>query len=84
MAILGTILFVLFFLALAPASREMIGNTFTNAGDWIVKWAPLSYAVLLLVLIVPVVAAIIVMKWPQPPEPEDPLARYKQAEDIIE
>lgn len=84
MAILGTVLFALFFVLLAPKTRTMLGGVVTGAGDWIVKWAPLSYLLLMVVIIVPAVAALVLIKWPQPPEPENPLARYKAAEDVIE
>lgn len=84
MAILGTVLFALFFVLLAPKTRTMLGGVVTGAGDWIVKWAPFSYVLLMIVVIVPAVAAFLVIKWPQPAEPENPLARYKAAEDVIE
>ena len=84
MAILGTLLFALFFLLLAPASRAMLGCILAGAGDWIDKWAPYSYVLLAVVVIVPIIAAVVVIKWPAPPEPENPLARYKAAEDVLE
>lgn len=84
MAILGTVLFALFFILLAPASRAMIAGVFAGAGHWILKWAPYSYLVLAIVIMVPAVAALTVIKWPQPPEPENPLARYKRADDVLE
>jgi O-antigen ligase len=84
MAILGTVLFALFFVLLAPKTRTMLGAVVAGAGDWIVKWAPYSYFLLMIVVIVPAIAAIVLIKWPQPPEPENPLARYKAAQDVIE
>ena len=83
MAILGTLLFTLFFVLLAPKSRAMLGTVFTGAGDWVVKWAPYSYVLLLVVVFAPILASLVVIKWPEPPEPENPLARYK-AEDVLE
>ena len=84
MAYLGTILFAVFFLLIAPGSRAMMGTILVGAGDWIVKWAPYSYFLLMLVILIPAVAAMVLIKWPQPPEPEDPLARYKTADDVLE
>ena len=84
MAYLGTILFALFFLLLAPKSREAIGAVLVSAGDWMAKWAPYSYIVLAIIIIVPSIAALTLIKWPQPPEPENPLARYKNAQDVLE
>jgi len=83
MTLLGIGLFVVIFAMLAPASRTMLTNSVAGAGDWIVKYAPLSYLVLAMVLIVPIVATAVVMSKPNPPEPENPLARYK-AEDVME
>ena len=48
------------------------------------KYAPFSYLILAIVILVPTIAALVLIKWPQPPEPENPLARYKGAEDVIE
>lgn len=84
MAILGTVLFALFFVLLASKTRAMLAGVVVGAGDWIVKWAPYSYFLLMIVVIVPAVAALVIIKWPQPPEPENPLARYKNAQDVIE
>ena len=84
MAILGTVLFTLFFVLLAPKTRNMLAAVVTGAADWVVKWAPYSYFLLLIIVIVPALAALVIIKWPQPPEPENPLARYKAAQDVIE
>ena len=84
MAYLGTLLFALFFILLSSKSREFLGNVFAGAGDFIDKWAPFSYIVLAIIVLVPVIAAITLIKWPQPPEPENPMARYKGAEDVLE
>ncbi|PWU00720.1 MAG: hypothetical protein C5B51_24700 [Terriglobia bacterium] len=81
--ILGIVLFVLIFVMIGSSSRELMTNVFAGAGDTIAKYAPLSYIILLVIVIVPIVAAIVVMKWPEPPEPENPLARFKH-EDVME
>jgi len=84
MAYLGTILFALFFVFLAEKSRKMVFDVLSGAGDWIDKWAPYSYIGLALVVLIPAIAALVLIKWPQPPEPENPLARYKDAADVME
>ncbi|HLK49381.1 MAG TPA: hypothetical protein VKT49_14670 [Bryobacteraceae bacterium] len=48
------------------------------------KWAPYSYIVLASVVLIPTLAALVLIKWPQPPEPENPMARYKAAQDVLE
>lgn len=83
-AYLGTLCFALFFLFLSAKSRAFIGGAFDAAGDFMNKWAPASYIVLAIVVLVPTVAALLLIKWPQPPEPENPLARFKTADDVIE
>lgn len=84
MAYLGTVLFALFFLLLSSKSREFLGGAFAGAGEFMAKWAPYSYVVLAIVVLVPSIVATALIKWPQPPEPENPMARYKAAEDVIE
>jgi hypothetical protein len=37
-----------------------------------------------MVVLIPAIAALVLIKWPEPPEPEDPLARYKAATDVLE
>jgi len=84
MAYLGTILFALFFLFLSSKSRDFILGAFSAAGDFMDKWAPYSYIVLASVVLIPTLAALVLIKWPQPPEPENPMARYKAAQDVLE
>ena len=84
MTLLGIGLFVLIFAMLLPAARGMLDHALSGAGEWIGKYAPFSYVVLVIVLIVPIVATIVVMNAKAPPEPEDPLARYKNADDVVE
>ena len=84
MAFLGTIVFAVFFLLIAPKSRAMLGGVLDGAGDWVTKWAPVSYFLIAVGVLVPALAALVVVKWPQAPEPENPLARYKSAQDVIE
>ena len=83
MTLLGIGLFVLIFMMLMPATRTMLDHSLTGTGEWLVKYAPFSYLLLAVILIVPVIATIVVMSKPNPPEPENPLARYK-AEDVLE
>jgi len=79
----ATAAFTIFFLLIAPKSRALITGWMGDAGNWVVNWAPLSYLVVMLVIMAPLVAAILMIKWPKPVEPENPLARYKH-EDVLE
>ena len=84
MAMLGLGLFVVMFLMITPKSRGMLSGAVSGAGDWIVKYAPLSYLVVAVLVLVPLIGAIVVMRWPEPPKPEDPLAKYRGGEDVLE
>jgi len=78
---LGAVLFLLFFILIAPASRALLGQWLSQAGTWTAAWAPFSYIILLLLLAAPFVSFFLMHHWPKTPEPENPLARYKH-EDV--
>jgi len=79
----ATAAFLIFFLLIAPKSRALLTGWMGDAGNWVVNWAPLSYLVVLLVIMAPIAAALLMIKWPKPAEPENPLSRYKH-EDVME
>lgn len=79
---LGPILFLVFFLMIAPASRTMILGWLSDAGKWTFAWAPFSYILILLLIVAPFVSYYLMLRWPKPPEPDNPLARFKRGEDI--
>jgi Na+/phosphate symporter len=78
---LGAALFLIFFILIAPASRALVTRWLSEAGAWAVAWAPLSYIVLLMLIAAPFVSFYLMSRWPKIPDPENPLARYKQ-EDV--
>lgn len=84
MTLLGIGLFVLIFAMLTPTSRAVVERALSGAAEWTAKYAPFSYLVLATVLIAPIVAAIVVMNKKAPPEPENPLAKYKNLDDVLE
>jgi hypothetical protein len=75
--------FVIVFLLITPQSRALIQTWMGGAGNWVTAWAPLSYLIVGFVIAAPVAALLLMMKWPKPVEPENPLARYKH-EDVVE
>ena len=81
---LGPIIFLVFFLLIAPKTRAMISGMLGNSGDWITHYAPFSYVVLALLVVAGFVSMNLMVKWPKTPEPDNPLARYKNGEDVIE
>lgn len=76
--ILRTGIFLGAFLMIAPQSREFLVSHVTSAGEQIHAWAPFSYVAVMLFLIAPFASMYLVQKWPEKPEPEDPMAKYKK------
>ncbi|MGA2146851.1 MAG: hypothetical protein ABSH49_18020 [Bryobacteraceae bacterium] len=70
--------FLFIFVLMMPQIRVPLFERLGGAGDWIGKWAPFSYIVLALFLAATIAALVIMIKWPAPPKPEDPLAKYKK------
>ena len=51
---------------------------------WMHAWAPFSYILLLIMLVAPIVSLKLIQSWPKYVEPEDPMARYRHGEDVLE
>jgi hypothetical protein len=79
----ATFAFLVVFLLIAPKSRALLSGWMGDAGNWLTAWAPLSYILVALVIAAPIAALVLMVKWPKPLEPENPLARYK-AEDVVD
>jgi hypothetical protein len=80
---LGTVLFTVVVLLVAPQSREFIMTRLASAGTFVHNWAPFSY-ILMLLLVAASFAAMYVMKsWPKSEAPESPMAKYRR-EDPVE
>ena len=75
--------FLVFFLLIAPKTRAMFTGWMSDFGSWVVNWAPFSYLIVGLVLAAPVAAAMLMIRWPKPVEPENPLAKYKY-DDVVD
>jgi hypothetical protein len=73
MAYLGCILFGLVFMFLEPKTRAALTSGFSNWGER----GPLSYVVLALMAVAPLIAYIVLKSAPKIEEPENPLAKYK-------
>jgi hypothetical protein len=84
MAYLGCILFGLIFLVITAGStgslQERVGQTIA----WIHAWAPFSYLIILILLLSPMVSLKIMHSWPKRVEPEDPMAKYRHRDDVLE
>ena len=79
----ATFAFLVFFLMIAPKSRALLAGWMGDAGAWVTAWAPFSYLIVAMVIAAPIAAMILMIKWPKPLEPENPLAKYKH-EDVLE
>ncbi len=77
---LGAILFLVFFLLIAPQTRGMITGMLGQSGDWISNYAPFSYILLSLIAAAGVFSLNLMLRWPKIPEPDNPLAKYKRDE----
>jgi hypothetical protein len=79
---LGTVLFTVVVLLVAPQSRFFIMARVATAGSFIDHWAPFSY-ILMLLLVAATFAAMYVMKsWPKTEEPENPMAKYRRQDPV--
>lgn len=74
---------IVMFLMIAPKSRTFILESISQAADWAVAWAPLSYVIILVILMAPLVSWYVISSGPKVTAPEDPLARYKNADDVL-
>ena len=77
---LGAILFLVFFLLIAPQTRGMITGMLGESGDWISHYAPFSYILLSLIAAAGIFSLNLMLRWPKIPEPDNPLAKYKRDE----
>jgi len=80
---LGAVLFLVLFILIAPPSRALLGQWLAHAALWTSAWAPFSYILLLLLFVAPFVSFLLMRRWPKVPEPENPLARYKN-DDVLD
>jgi hypothetical protein len=78
MGYLGCLLFGLFFLLIAPGSREALAAKVGVSTEWIHIWAPFSYVLIGLLLMGPFVGIAVLKCAPKIEEPENPLAKYKR------
>ena len=84
MAYLGCVLFGLIFVLMTVGSSGALGARMAETFAWIHRWAPFSYLLLMIVLAAPIASIKIMASWPKHVEPEDPMAKYKHANDVVE
>ena len=79
---IGTILFMVVIVMIAPQSRQFVMNSVASAGNFIDVWAPFSY-VLMLLLVAAVFGFMYVLRsWPETEEAENPMAKYRREEPV--
>ena len=64
MMFLGAFLFILFFVLIAPQSQHFLLSLATGASTWISDWAPISYILLVILLVAPVIGIHMIRSWP--------------------
>jgi hypothetical protein len=84
MAYLGCALFGLLFFVMAGMSNGSIGARMDQTFAWLHAWAPFSYLLILLVLAAPIVSVKMIASWPKHVEPENPMAKYRNGDDVID
>ena len=84
MAYMGCILFGLVFLLLSPKVRDGITSRMGMSTEWIQAWAPISYVIIGIILLAPLVGVIVLKTAPKIEEPENPLAKYKREAELLD
>ena len=79
----GTIAFTILILLVAPKTRALLAGWMGDAENWTVAWAPFSYVLMALLILAPLFAMVLMMRWPKPVEPENPMSKYKH-EDVLD
>jgi len=81
---IGCVLFGLSFLVISAKSSGALGAKMDTTVQWIQNCAPYSYVILLILLVAPLVSMQLMRSWPMHVEPEDPMARYRHGDDVVE
>ena len=76
--IVGPLAFLLFFLFMSDTARGKIGDTMAAVTQWINAYQPVSYMVVAIILMAPLLSYLLVLRWPRTPDPENPLNQYKR------
>jgi hypothetical protein len=75
---LGSFLFAIFFVLIAPPSRAFVMHYLSTGGAWMMAWAPFSFMLLAIITAAPVCVIRIMRSWPKHVEPENPMAKYRR------
>jgi len=73
----GPLLFLIFFAFMSATVREKTANVIGTITHWINLYQPMSYLVVIVVILAPLLSFFLVAYWPRTQEPENPLLRYK-------
>jgi len=84
MAYLGCILFALMFMVMSSQANGSLAARMSQTWAWLHGWAPFSYLIILIILAAPAVVMKIINSWPKHEEPVNPMAKYKNAADVVE
>jgi len=84
LAYIGCALFGLIFLLMTAHANGAMGSRVSAMLDWLHGWAPFSYLILGMLLLAPIACIKVMHSWPKRKEPEDPMAKYRHATDVME
>jgi hypothetical protein len=82
--ILGPALFLLFFMFMSGTVREKTGNTIATVMHWVDVNQPFSYLVVGGFAAAALLSAVLVVRWPQRPEADNPLLQYRREHPDME
>jgi hypothetical protein len=75
---------MMFFVFLAPQTRNFLGGVFAGAGKFIADWAPFSYILLLLLGAAMIAGIYLIRTWPERVDAENPMAKYNREDPFEE
>jgi len=74
----AAIAFLLMFVFIAPQTRTFVFGLVAGAGEWITKWAPISYIILAILVLAPLAGFLVMQTGPVRVEEGNPMAKYRK------
>jgi len=84
MRYLGLALLGLVYLGIATVSNGSLLAGVEHTRVWIETYRPLSYIVILVAVFSSLFSLKIICTWPKRQEPQDPMAKYRHPQDVLE
>jgi hypothetical protein len=84
MMYLGAFLFMMFFVLLAPQTRNFLAGVLLGASTFLEAWAPFSYLIPLILITALGFGVYLIRTWPEREDPENPMAKYNREDPFEE